>query len=262
MNPSRRKGRKGFTLIELLVVIAILAVIAALLFPVFNSATGKARQTTCLSNFKQIGQSFMMYTQDYSETLPPGQTGPYASTDWKIAALWPQLLAPYVKDWRIYACPDDPGANDATYRLIMGVPANASGAQLEFARSFYTDFGYNHVFLSPTQVTNGISEFRPVSLSAIKNSSSTILGIDSSSNRNEGPGEYLVYAPTIYNYWQGETKPGNSPYGWVWPRHAGNANVAFADGHCKALNIGALTAGVNLTNGVITDTNACLWDLD
>ena len=47
--------RRGFTLIELLVVIAIIAILAAILFPVFARAREKARQTSCLSNQKQIG---------------------------------------------------------------------------------------------------------------------------------------------------------------------------------------------------------------
>ncbi|MHB1458468.1 MAG: type II secretion system protein, partial [Armatimonadota bacterium] len=56
-----RKGTKGFTLIELLVVIAIIAILAAILFPVFAKAREAARQTSCLSNIKQIGLGLQMY---------------------------------------------------------------------------------------------------------------------------------------------------------------------------------------------------------
>jgi len=59
------KGRVGFTLIELLVVIAIIAILAAILFPVFAKAREKARQSSCLSNIKQIGLALQQYVQDY-----------------------------------------------------------------------------------------------------------------------------------------------------------------------------------------------------
>lgn len=67
----------GFTLIELLVVIAIIAVLAAILFPVFAQAKAKARQTTCLSNLKQIGLAFSMYAADWDDLLPVTSGGPY-----------------------------------------------------------------------------------------------------------------------------------------------------------------------------------------
>ncbi len=65
--------KRGFTLIELLVVIAIIAILAAILFPVFAKAREKARQTSCLSNLRQIGTAILSYAQDNDEQYPFGE---------------------------------------------------------------------------------------------------------------------------------------------------------------------------------------------
>ena len=88
--------RKGFTLIELLVVIAIIAILAAILFPVFARARERARQSTCLSNCKQIAMGLTMYAQDYDEIIPH-----YAIEDPAAPGLyiyWPTLIYPYTKN--------------------------------------------------------------------------------------------------------------------------------------------------------------------
>ncbi|MFP3903313.1 MAG: DUF1559 domain-containing protein [Armatimonadota bacterium] len=91
---------RGFTLIELLVVIAIIAILAAILFPVFARAREKARQTSCLSNVKQLGLGFMMYAQDYDETLIPLRTSSYEG-----GPTWYQIIQPYIKNEQILVCP-------------------------------------------------------------------------------------------------------------------------------------------------------------
>ena len=62
--------RQAFTLVELLVVIAIIALLTAILLPVFGTVRGKARQASCISNLKQIGNAVRMYTQDYDGRFP------------------------------------------------------------------------------------------------------------------------------------------------------------------------------------------------
>lgn len=47
-------GRRAFSLVELLVVIGIIVILAAITFPVMVKAKARAKQTTCMSNLKQI----------------------------------------------------------------------------------------------------------------------------------------------------------------------------------------------------------------
>lgn len=127
---SRRTfmNRKGFTLIELLVVIAIVAILAAMIFPVFSEAREKARETTCLSNIKQIGTAFTMYIDDYEGSYPAAIIGsdyihPFEGDFYcghapiKSAADIPRAqygsyrtqLIPYLKSDKIFFCPSDKG---------------------------------------------------------------------------------------------------------------------------------------------------------
>jgi prepilin-type N-terminal cleavage/methylation domain-containing protein/prepilin-type processing-associated H-X9-DG protein len=113
-------SRRGFTLIELLVVIAIIAILAAILFPVFARAREKARQSSCLSNAKQLGLACGMYIQDYDEGLlhyrheEPGDRSIY----------WWHMLAPYVKNEQIWVCPSNKSVDHGygwNYRYL-GIP--------------------------------------------------------------------------------------------------------------------------------------------
>src|ERR1700752_3914875 len=92
--------RQGFTLIELLVVIAIIAILAAILFPVFAQARAKARSISCMSNVRQVGTAFHMYTQDYDEVTPNmwGGSGPCQPGGQNCAQEWWYGLMPYIKN--------------------------------------------------------------------------------------------------------------------------------------------------------------------
>jgi prepilin-type N-terminal cleavage/methylation domain-containing protein/prepilin-type processing-associated H-X9-DG protein len=113
---------RAFTLIELLVVIAIISILAAIIFPTFAQVREKARQTTCLSNMKQLGTAFTMYVQDFDELLPgvtDGNAGVGQMGGWIYYSTFPARDAknsfdpargsvyPYVKNSGVFVCPSD-----------------------------------------------------------------------------------------------------------------------------------------------------------
>ncbi len=209
-----RSSRSAFTLIELLVVIAIIAILAAILFPVFARARVKAQQTSCLSNEKQLALAFLMYAQDYDDTMPPAyyfsdsytvEHGWDFTINWNTMSFSLGLVGPYTKNQHLNACP-------------QAATLNSYDRQL-------TGYAYNASYVGPSWDEGG----SPAKLSGIGYPVETVMLADAAYWDTFGGGV------TGTNYLRA---PGAYGYSWVGPnvhfRHNGTANVAYCDGHAKA----------------------------
>lgn len=206
--------KRGFTLIELLVVIAIIAILAAILFPVFARAREAARQSSCLSNTKQIGTGIMMYVQDYDEMYPrmwQGGAGsawvhvPVNQTASSNYFTWAECIYSYVKNDGVFQCPS----------------RKFTQAQMPYS-TFPMSYNYNGS-------AGGMSG---VAMASVDNSANTVVAYD---------------GWTMDAWWtpanqaallsgQVGTTPWTQAYWDLVKRHNGGTNIAFADGHSKWQN--------------------------
>jgi prepilin-type N-terminal cleavage/methylation domain-containing protein/prepilin-type processing-associated H-X9-DG protein len=223
---------KGFTLIELLVVIAIIAILAAILFPVFAQAREKARQTSCLSNLKQMGLGLTMYSQDYDEQLVPAWMGAAFPGDTR----WMDVIQPYVKNVQLFTCP----SSDTNY---TPVPA---GSNVNAAGVFDKNGGYamNVTYFAdgnanpPTPIPDVASKASRT-LADLPLPADTAYVFDFRNN----PGSFQCVWGTINGWWaqpavDNVARPRTlGAGGWMAENHQGKLNVLFCDGHVKAAGL-------------------------
>lgn len=246
---------RAFTLIELLVVIAIIAILAAILFPVFAQAREKARQTSCLSNTKQLAQAVAMFAQDHDEMLPKAFFNDVVEADtgmpWNTG--WDGAIYPYIKNTQVFRCPSDPDAEDRAYKAASADPARRHPAE---GLTMYTSYRINasNQPRGPWDATTLSMLDRPAEAILIAESTT---GVDDANHNqiatweNENRNFVCNAAGNVYtnnvafdrhvskvdgrnrSTWTKST-PENLP-----GSDRGLSNYVFADGHAKAITWGS-----------------------
>ena len=229
---------RGFTLIELLVVIAIIAILAAILFPVFARAREKARQTSCLSNVKQLSLGIEMYAQDYDERLPMGITGGYGEPGMtnENRCWWGEaIIMPYVMNREVMHCPS--------------APANLLQTHRPGTTNFRPAYAVN-INVLPYASARSLAEIRdPAGTAVIADAGQLSSGVI-----GQPPDEWIHYESGFSHYqwtapsgWTGnvqyspvnyESTNGNALRRPI-PRHNGGMNIGYADGHAKWMQASA-----------------------
>ncbi|MCC7494213.1 MAG: DUF1559 domain-containing protein [Fimbriimonadaceae bacterium] len=223
---GKRWSRRGFTLIELLVVIAIIAVLAAILFPVFAQAREKARQSSCLSNLRQLGLAVTMYAGDYE--LYPLMSSPSSQSPRRR---WPDYVYPYLRNGQLLRCPS--GDASVLNKTLADAP-----------QVVYGGYGLNYQYLGNSRFPWAASE------AEIAAPAQTVALADTAGVNGGGAGSYTVDPPLSST--RGSGKPSGfygdgAECGGLWgcravpaARHQQQITVGFLDGHAKALNLAAL----------------------
>ncbi len=226
-------NRSAFTLIELLVVIAIIAILAAMLFPVFARAREKARQTSCLSNARQIGLAVMQYNQDYDGFFPifygynsvpaagnPGHKGVEVE------------LHPYTKSQQIFKCPNDTGG---PFVASDGDCATDTSKQDSYHACYGSSYRFNRTTFS--FVAGESSENNATSGGYLPAQTEM-----TSEAMFQNPAQTYIIRDEMLGWFGPQSDPGGARYGYYsadpsynyyrqW--HDQGGGFVFADGHAK-----------------------------
>lgn len=205
----------GFTLTEMLIVIVIIAILAALLFPLSKRIRENAKSANCMQNLRQIGIGLNAYITDKNGRFPNGSAhvswpvnGVNKGLSWYDAASLLMGRTRY-RD-RMF---NDPEAEDLPD--CFGCPSGHGSAH-------HPAWPYTGDYAANILLGNDASSLNPLTISVVKNPSSTPYVQDTVNQNNFGPN---IFSPGFNR---------ESDFAFA-ARHNGRGNILWVDGHVSSL---------------------------
>lgn len=222
----KTSSNHGFTLIELLTVIGIIVILAALLFPVFGTATRNAENAACTVNMRNIGSGFRAYAAENEGTLPgplfTGQ-GPWYNRDARRlqTRLGKYLDIPLSNTWST-------SASQMTYSKLFQCPSAKRKSQ-PGATTFYMNLAFKVDGRSPFGAGDADGN-------GVLDKPGDTPGMTQMQLANSDPDKVWMMAELDQKF------PGLGKPGWfdgvpVEPYHGKHRNALFFDMHVGRLNL-------------------------
>jgi prepilin-type N-terminal cleavage/methylation domain-containing protein/prepilin-type processing-associated H-X9-DG protein len=236
--------RAGFTLTELLVVIGLIAMLVSLFMPVLSKARKAAQATACLSNLRQMGAAWTVYTVENNGRLLVYNNYSKAADESVWQAYWVGVLDVYHVRGDVLRCPaasepipysqPEKGAGNVNYAWSGSYFALGTTLHLNNTTWRESSYGFNRAlsfgggggFGHNGQATR-ITSVKPLGEVPLFTDAAAPDFIPASSS----PTNPVASPPNL----RADPLPAGAPDHWKFliARHARGINICLADGSAR-----------------------------